>query len=280
MKNLILLFAISCCAVSRSLAQAGTDVAQERSEYLTWLRTAPNSPLAALAQQLVGAGVRLGPADADIPLEGLDEHRVTTEGGSLSLRSRAEIKPLSRGRPVKVGPYIMYVTASARGPVLTIFGGVSGKSLTGYYPYDSSLVFTVALKNPKQRARVRVLATDGIELEATEAGSIFLPIEGRPHLLVRRLPNPGSEESELEIFFRDRSNGKGTYPAGRFVNLIPLPTGDYRLDLNRARNPFCAYNSVYPCPAPWPGNSIPAAIHAGERYEGTGTTPAPRAGAR
>jgi hypothetical protein len=279
MKNLILLFAISSCVVSRALAQTSVAVAQERSDYLAWLRTAPNSPLAAVAQQPIGAEVRLGPAETDIPLEGLDEHRVTAKGGSLTLQSGAGVRPLSRGRPVNVGPYIMYVTSSARGPVLTVFGKVSGKLPPGYFPYDSALVFTVALKNPERRTRVRVLAVDGVEVEATEAGSIFLPIEGRPRLLVRRLPNPGSEESELEIFFRDEGNGHGTYPAGRFVNLIPLPNGDYRLDLNRARNPFCAYNSVYPCPAPWPGNSVPQAIRAGERYEGIGATPALKAGA-
>src|SRR5215203_289888 len=279
MKNLNLLLAISCCAFSRSLAQSSTDVAQERSDYLDWLRTAPNSPLAALAQQPIGAEVRLGPADADIPLEGLDEHRVTAKDGLLTLQSRAGVRPLSRGRAVSVGPYSMYVTPSARGPLLTIFGKVSGKSPPGHFAYDSALVFTVALKNPEHRARVRVLAVDGVELEATEAGTIFLPIEGRPRLLVRRLSNLGSEESELEIFFRDESNGQGTYPAGRFVNLIPVSNGDYRLDLNRARNPFCAYNSVYPCPAPWPGNSVPQAIRAGERYAGTGATPALKAGA-
>jgi hypothetical protein len=43
--------------------------------------------------------------------------------------------------------------------------------------------------------------------------------------------------------------------------------GRYRLDFNRARNPFCAYSSAYPCPAPWAGNTIPAPVMAGERYE-------------
>ena len=43
-------------------AQTPADVARERSDYLAWLTTAPNSPLAAVAQQAVGSGVRLGPA--------------------------------------------------------------------------------------------------------------------------------------------------------------------------------------------------------------------------
>jgi uncharacterized protein (DUF1684 family) len=95
------------------------------------------------------------------------------------------------------------------------------------------------------------------------------------------MPSPGGEESELEIFFRDETNGRGTYPAGRFVSLVPLAAGRYRLDFNRARNPFCAYSSAYPCPAPWPGNAIPAPVTAGERYAGGGvsapsTPPEPR----
>ena len=76
----------------------------------------------------------------------------------------------------------------------------------------------------------------------------------------------------LIVFFRDATNGKGTYPAGRFVPLLPEGNGRYRLDFNRARNPFCAYSSVYPCPAPWPGNLIPAPIEAGERYHAAGGT--------
>ena len=61
------------------------------------------------------------------------------------------------------------------------------------------------------------------------------------------------------------TNGAGTYPAGRFVSLVPAGGGRYRLDFNRARNPFCAYSSAYACPAPWHGNTLPAAGHRREK---------------
>jgi uncharacterized protein (DUF1684 family) len=93
---------------------------------------------------------------------------------------------------------------------------------------------------------------------------------------VLRILTPGSDESELMIYFRDGSNAAGTYPAGRFVELIPAGAGRYRLDFNRARNPYCAYNTAYPCPAPWRGNTIPVPVRAGEKYLGGGlTAPAP-----
>ena len=44
--------------------------------------------------------------------------------------------------------------------------------------------------------------------------------------------------------------------------------------------PFCAYNSIYPCPAPWRGNTIPAPIRGGERYAGGGLSDPPDAGAQ
>ena len=65
----------------------------------------------------------------------------------------------------------------------------------------------------------------------------------------------------------DGTSGTGSYPAGRFVTLAPIAGGRYRLDFNRSRNPFCAYNAAYPCPAPWRGNTIAVPVAAGERYE-------------
>lgn len=258
---------------SAILAQTRDDVARERAEYLVWLETAPNSPLVAVAQQPVGDGVRLGPADADIPLKGIAEHRVTSKGGALRLETPAGTQPVGRGRPVRLGRYTVHFTGASPGTVVTVFGGSSGKQPPGHYEYDPSLIFTGPLLPAENRNRVRVLAADGIETFASEAGFFLVPLGNPTRLRVLRIPGAVAEESELEIFFRDESNGAGTYPAGRFVSLIPLAGGEYLLNFNRARNPFCAYNSVYPCPAPWRGNSIAAAVRAGERYAGGGLDP-------
>jgi hypothetical protein len=259
------------------LAQTPPDIVAERAGYLAWLKTAPNSPLAAVAQQRVEAVVRLGPPEADIPLTGIEEHRVLPNGAAMVLEGPEGAKPMSRGRPVRLGRYTLYLTGSHLGTVLTVFGEGSGKQPPGYYEYDPALVFSGPLVRSKTRGKVRVLSADGIETEATEAGSFLLPLRGGIPLRVLRIPIAGGEESELEIFFRDESNGDGTYPAGRFVGLLPLPNGEFRVDFNRARNPFCAYNTVYPCPAPWRGNAVPAPIRAGERYAGGGLETVPPA---
>lgn len=251
------------------VAQAPADLARERLDYLTWLKTAPNSPLAAIARQQVGTGLRLGPADSDIPLRGLGEHRIGAKGPALVLETPSGRRPVSRGRAIKLGEYTMYLAGTAPGTVLTVFGQEERQAPPGYHEYDPTLVFSGPLLPPERPGKTRVLAADGTETEATEAGSVVLTVGAPARLRVLRIAS-GAEESELEIFFRDQSNGRGTYPAGRFVSLIPLPDGRYRLDFNRARNPFCAYNAVYPCPAPWRGNVIAAPIRAGERYTGGG----------
>jgi uncharacterized protein (DUF1684 family) len=252
-------------------AQATPDAARERADYVAWLTSAATSPLAAIAQQPIGAGLRLGPADADVPLEGVAEQRVVQRGGAITLTGAAGSRPIARGVPVRLGAYTLTADGPAGRSVLTVFGPRRADKPPGYYPLQPALAFVGPLLPPKTRGTVRVLGADGIEVEAAEAGSVLVRVGGsQVRLTVRRLPTAGGEESELEIFFRDATNGRGTYPAGRFVALVPERDGRYRLDFNRARNPFCAYSSAYPCPAPWKGNNIAGPVEAGERYGGGG----------
>ncbi len=258
-------------ALLAAQATPPADFVREREEYVAWLATAPNSPLVAVAQQPIGAGLRLGPADADIPLSGLAEHRAAERGGAVSLEGPDGRRTLPRGRPTTLGGYTVAVGGTPGASVLTIFADTADRKQPEYYNYDASLVFLGSLAPPERRATVRVLAVDGVETEAAEAGSVTVTVgEARVRLRVLRIPTAGGEESDLEIFFRDETNGEGTYPAGRFVALLPEGDGRYRLDFNRARNPFCAYSSAYACPAPWRGNTIPAPVRAGERYSGGG----------
>jgi hypothetical protein len=259
----------SACGFAASAARAQTtsEVLRERADYAEWLTGALTSPLAAIAQQPVGAGLRLGPPDADVPLAGLPQHRVVQRGGVVRLEGGQGVRPMPRGAPVRLGPFFLVADGAADRATLTVFGPHRRDLRPAWYDPDSALVFVGPLSPPAQRATVRVLGVDGIEVEAAEAGSVIVPIGAeRVRLRVRRLPTVGSEESELAIFFRDGTSGRGTYPAGRFVPLVPDRDGRYRLDFNRARNPFCAYSSAYPCPAPWSGNTIQSPVTAGERY--------------
>jgi hypothetical protein len=249
------------------------DLAEERAQFAQWLLSDPFSPVNAIARREIGAGLRLGPPSADIPLAGVAEHRVVERNGRVTLSGPEGERVLPRARGTSLAGFELRADGSPGRAVLTVFHRGSGRE-PAFYPYDPGLVFEGTLARPERAARRRVLGPDGVETDAVEAGTVSVPLGGdRVRLRVLRVLTPGTDESELAIFFRDGSNGAGTYPAGRFVELVPTAPGRYRLDFNRAHNPYCAYNTVYPCPAPWGGNSIPAAVHAGERYLGGGLTP-------
>lgn len=253
-------------------------VEQERRDHAEWLRSAPLSPRRAVGVFPLGAGLTLGPATAEIPLTGVGPGQLLERSGRLSLRIGDSSRAVARGRALALGPWRLLAGGPAGRTTITVFAADlrAGKA-PSWYSYDPAAVFSVTLVPATAPAALRVLAPDGVEVEATEAGSVTTVIGGKSHTLrVRRLPGASEEESELEIYFRDATNGGLSYPAGRFVSLLPRGGTRYLLDFNRARNPFCAYNTAYPCPAPWRGNTLSVPIRAGEQYRGGGlSTPPP-----
>jgi hypothetical protein len=211
--------------------------------------------------------VRLGPPHADIPLEGVAEHRLIPGHGAATLESETGRRLVAPYVPVEVEGYRLSVQGERQRPIVMVFGPPNDQAKApAFYPIDTSLVFEVELHRSKRRT-VRILALDGIEVDGTIVGTVTVPLgEGGTDLEVRNVPDPGTEESALEIYFRDETNSSGSYPSGRFVALEPVAGDRYRLDFNRARSPFCAYSTVYPCPVPWRGNMISARVEAGERY--------------
>lgn len=80
------------------------------------------------------------------------------------------------------------------------------------------------------------------------------------------IENPG--DTQLFFIFRDRTAGKTTYGAGRFLYAEPPRNGEVVLDFNKAYSPPCAFTPFATCPLPPPQNRLPLAIEAGERYQG------------
>jgi uncharacterized protein (DUF1684 family) len=64
------------------------------------------------------------------------------------------------------------------------------------------------------------------------------------------------------------TTGIDTYAAGRYLDILPTPTGLYEVDFNRAYNPSCAYNERYECPYPPASNRLKVAVRAGEKVPG------------
>jgi hypothetical protein len=247
-------------------AQTPPGLAAERADFARWLETSPVSPFAAIYHQPLGDQLVLGPggdpALADLPAATLRQER-----RGLTLEMAGTTRTVPRNRDVPFGTWRLRVSGERGHSVVTVYGPARTFRAPDWYPWANDAVVDGTLEPPARRAVRRMLDLDGVEVEASLAGTFVARMGGKAlRLTVYRLPEPGTEESELTIFFRDATNGQDTYPAGRFLALRPLGGNRYRADFNRARNPFCAYNGIFPCPLPWSGNAITAPIAAGERY--------------
>lgn len=65
--------------------------------------------------------------------------------------------------------------------------------------------------------------------------------------------------------FKDLTNTKSTYGAGRYLDFKMADLENPVLDFNYAYNPYCAYNKEYSCPIPPTENHLKVPIPAGEK---------------
>lgn len=260
--------------VSPGHSQAPPQLLAERQAFTEWLARAPTSPTAIMARSPIGAGLTIGPASADLPLEGISG-RAAEDGSRVVFTDSSGAHTVPRGGTVRIGRYLFAAAGPKGRALLLVYGEVHKAAPVTWYPYDPALVYTVELRGPAPATRRLRLDADATEVEALDVGRVNVPLGGTGvELTVYDMGGRDAESPELTVYFQDRTNGHGSYPAGRFVELIPAGN-HYLLDFNRARNPYCAYSTIYPCPAPWPGNLIDAPVTAGERYGPPGGEGAP-----
>lgn len=76
----------------------------------------------------------------------------------------------------------------------------------------------------------------------------------------------GQATGTLFVPFKDETNGKQTYSAGRYLDIEEdVGANEYTLDFNAAYNPYCAYNYGYSCPIVPAENVLRVNIKAGEK---------------
>jgi hypothetical protein len=258
------------CLLAPSLlsAQIPAAVQAERADYSEWLRTSPSSPYATVLHEPLSGDMVFG-SEGRAALRGAPAATLSKGLRGLALRTEDGRRSVPRNREVALGDWRLRVSSSPRGEIVTVFAPITQEvDHPGWFPYRADLVIEGELQRPDRPAERGMLGLDGVEVSASLAGTFVGRVfDDGMTLTAYRIPIPGSEEAEISVFFRDGTSGAETYPPGRFVVLQPLGGTRYRLDLNRSRNPFCAYNPRFPCPLPWPGNTLQFRVEAGELYE-------------
>jgi len=69
----------------------------------------------------------------------------------------------------------------------------------------------------------------------------------------------------LFVPFRDKTNGKITYGAGRYLEILIPKTDSAYIDFNNSYNPYCAYADKWSCPLVPFENHLDVCILAGEK---------------
>lgn len=118
-----------------------------------------------------------------------------------------------------------------------------------YTPYD-------------QPRKIQIANVLGDTSEDVSPGYVEFDLAGKHCRL-----EPLLEGDELFFIFKDKTSGRETYPAGRYLYADVPQSGEVILDFNKAVNPPCAFTPFATCPLPPRQNRLAVAIEAGElRY--------------
>lgn len=112
----------------------------------------------------------------------------------------------------------------------------------------------------------RLAATGPDAVALLEVGVLTFELAGAPCRLLAYEPAPGeSDEAYILIPFADLTSGKGSYGAGRYLDVEPNAADVYTLDFNRAYHPYCVFDDAWSCALPPHENRLAVRVEAGER---------------
>ena len=160
------------------------------------------------------------------------------------------------------GGYWRVLVHDAQSPTKQGFSGVD------WYPVDGAYVTRARFEPAAAREPQELQTSRGETKTLYRAGTLHFELGGEALELIAfgyapEAPPAGELEPAL-IPFRDGTTGKGSYGAGRYIELeISAEAHELSLDFNRATNPLCAYSEHYNCPFPPRFNKLERPIPAG-----------------
>lgn len=131
-----------------------------------------------------------------------------------------------------------------------------------YWPQDPSWRINARFVPHDANKSLPIVDITGTTTEQANAGAVEFERDGRTW----RLEALGEPGRPLQIIFADRTSGRGSYAAGRYIDLeVPDADSQVVIDFNRAYNPPCAFTSFATCPLPPPENRMDLLVEAGEK---------------
>lgn len=140
-------------------------------------------------------------------------------------------------------------------------------ALITYFPPDPDYRVNADVEKFDKKMTVPLLTNKGKEEEYHRYARLHFRLKGESLSLI--LYQHVENATEFFLPFTDKTNGKETYGAGRYLQIPDSFNGKptMELDFNRAFNPYCAYNEDFNCPIPPESNQLSVAVKAGEKYD-------------
>jgi uncharacterized protein len=143
-------------------------------------------------------------------------------------------------------------------PAYTLFDGLD------YFPIDPEYRVEAVLQPYDEPRETQIIDTMGFVSTAWVYGVASFTLKGEPsQLKVVLFTQDPTPETIFYVMFGDKTNGRESYGAGRYLLPKFVPSGSITLDFNRSVNPSCAYNSGFACPMPPAGNRFSFKVPAG-----------------
>jgi uncharacterized protein (DUF1684 family) len=291
---LLLMAASLTAAASQPAAERRADPAEDayRSEIREW-RQRRHDRLASDEGWLTLVGLewlregsnRIGSdADNDIRIPGGPEHwgTIALAAGELHFAPNPaaaltvddlpaepiRLIPDAEGQPTVVrsdnlsfhvvlrGSYALRIK-DRRAPTLLAFEGVES------YPIDPAWRKETRFVPAEPGQTIGIANVLGQSEDMRVAGTVEFEYDGRAFSLLA-LQEEGADS--LWFLFADRSNGRETYGAGRFLYSDGMPEEDRLVvDFNKSYNPPCAFSAYSTCPLPPQQNRLDLVVTAGEK---------------
>jgi uncharacterized protein (DUF1684 family) len=191
--------------------------------------------------------------------------------GGKTLDDAALKKSVPIDANIDIQGFPTQVSAGVIGVRVMLYNQLRADALTfkgvDYFPYDASYRITATFK-PDPRLPPRVFRTSrGTDKQFFHAGDATFTLHGKTFTLPFYADgNDPRKITDMSAFFMDDLTGKGTYGAGRYVDIDSFgafPPKTATIDFNDAYNPNCSRSAFYTCPVAT--DAIGMEVRAGEK---------------
>ncbi|MEK6408241.1 MAG: DUF1684 domain-containing protein [Acidobacteriota bacterium] len=158
---------------------------------------------------------------------------------------------------IKRGEKLGLRVKDKQSPARSSFAGLD------YFPINSKWRLEARLEPYDPPKIVPIANVLGMVDNMTSPGALVFQVNGKTYRL-----DPVLEKGSKQLFiiFADKTAGKETYGAGRYLYADPPgEDGKVVVDFNKAHNPPCAFTQFATCPLPPRQNRLPFRIDAGEK---------------